>query len=351
MAPDKTPIANALVVVRGVRGAGYYADANGELECEVPHEDVELQVFGQVELNELRVFATERVPRDRTYVEIVLPMVPWGSVVGRVLGLPGRKPVAGGILRIESLDPASGDGVRDRQRNVRSRWVDIAGGALRLEFFPAGRSRLTLQVEGYVPHTRDVDLSANDRLDLGEILLERGARVRGQVVDPQGAPIVGARVYLGDALDSGLSGMNASGVFTDVEGRFELWGVSAASATVVVAADSYAVKTRRLELPGDLIRSEPLRIVPSVGSTIAITVEGDRAGQGEMHAVFLKRDGEIVDSGNTDEDGRVQFFHKNPGVYEIEVLGHTSTRSIEVTAAAAAQTLEFAIEAAASTAH
>ncbi|MEM7205427.1 MAG: carboxypeptidase-like regulatory domain-containing protein [Planctomycetota bacterium] len=348
VAPDKTPIANALVVVRGIRGAGYYADANGELVCEVPDEDVELQVFGKVELHELRVSTTERVARDRSYVEVTLPMVPWGTVIGRVLGLPGRKPVASGILRIESLDAASGDEVRDRQRNVRSRWVEIAGGSLRLEYFPAGRSRLTLQAEGYVPHTRDIDLSANDRLDLGEILLERGARVRGMVVDAEGTPIGGARVYLGDELDSGVLGRNATGVFTDAAGRFELWGVSAQSATVVVAADSYAVTSRRLELPADLLRPEPLRIVPSVGATIAVKVEGDSAGQGEMHAVFLKRDGEIVDSGNTDEGGLVQFFHKNPGTYEIEVLGHTSTRSIELSEAE--ETYGLVVEVAASTA-
>jgi len=330
--PDGSGVSNALIVVRGLRGAAFYGNANGEFTLDVPEDDIELSVFADTQLHELRVHRTVRVPLDQSSITIELPMVPSGTVVGRVLGLPGRTPLAGGIMRVESLDPRAGKEVLDGQRNVHSRWIAMSGGELRVERFPAGRSRLTLQCQGFAPFVDEIDVAPGQRHDLGSILLEPGAMVRGVVVDSAGEPLAGARVFLGDELDRlpRLRSVAVAGTLTAADGSFQLSGVSPDADTVVVSAEGYATQLRELVIPDDLLREDPMRIAVHEGATIEVKVKDGKRHQ-ELTMVFLKKDGELRDAGRADERGMVRFRHQSPGNYEVFLLDDPeSARSIEV---------------------
>lgn len=316
VAPDGAAIEDALIVVRGQRGAAFYSGAGGEFTLETTREDIELQIFADVELN---VQATANVPLAEDEVVVELPMVPWGGVHAKVLGLPGHKPLAGGIVRLEPLDEPLGDPVRDRQRRVRARWVSMNGGVLDLQRFPAGHTRFTLHCSGYAPHVRDILVSPEELVDLGQILLEPGARVRGSVIDSDGKPIADARVHLGDELDLATAPPEAA-VFTDTEGGFTLQGVSAHASALVVSANGYATVTRPLALPEDLLRPDAIPVTLGRGASITVRVENERRDK-EFSIVILKKSGQRVSSQRTDREGRVTFKHRSTGKYEIDVLG------------------------------
>ena len=325
--PDGAAIDDAVIIVRGLRGSAFYSGADGEFTLEVPREDVELQVFADVELN---VQTTVLVPISKTdEVVIELPMVRWGAVRAKVFGLPGNKPLAGGILRLDPRDGPIGDPVRDRQRKVLARWVPMNGGVLDLQRFPAGNTRLTLHCPGYAPLVREVSVAPDELVNLDTVLLEPGAYVRGVVSDTTDVPVADARVHLGDELDLATAPPEAA-AFTDAEGRFTLQGVSANAARLVVSAKGYATVTRTLSLPEDLLRSEPLQVVLDRGSSITVFVENKRRDK-ELSFVILKKSGQRVASRWTDRDGRVTFEHRNPGTYEIDVLGEAdAVRELDV---------------------
>lgn len=317
--PDGAPIDDALIVVRGMRGAAFYSGADGTFTLETPRQQVELQVFADPELI---VQKTETVPLSRVgEVVIEMPMVPWGSVNAKVFGLPGPRPVAGGILRLEPLDGSSDVPDRHWQRKVLARWVAMSGGELRLLRFPAGHTRLTLQCPGFAPYVREVRVSREEVVDLGEILLGTGAKVLGVVTGADGLPIPRARVHLGDELDLVTAPPEAA-LFTDAAGRFTLHGVSADCATVVVNAAGYATLTRDLVIPDDLLRARPLELALDQGSTIAVLVENESTDK-ELNMVILRKSGQRVAAHPTDREGRVRFEHRSPGDYEISVLGES----------------------------
>ena len=315
--PDAAPIGGARIEVLGMRGVAFSSGADGEFNLEVPDRDVELRVFAN---DELTVHTTVSVPATEDRVEVELPMVPCGTVEAKILGLPGRLPQPGGILRIESLDGDVADETRDRQRNVPSRWVSMNTGELRLLRFPAGRSRITLQCPGYAPLVREIELQPRQTVDLGDQHLEPGARVLGVVRDPDGQPLEAARVHLGKELDLVSPRLVASAVLTDEDGAFTIHGISAYSGDLVVSADGYATKTYALRVPEDLLRDDPVPIALNEGSMISVCVDQD-SSPSELNIVLLKRSGRMVDWSRTDEDGCAVFENRSPGLYEIDVLG------------------------------
>lgn len=325
--PDGAPIANALIVVHGLRGVAFYSGADGQFNLEAPKGDVELDVFASEELS---VFKKVTVPGNQDRIEIEMPMVPWGTVEARVLGLPGRLPMSGGVLRVQSLDGETSDPVRDRQRNITSRWVELNNGDLRVLRFPAGRSRLVLQCPGYAPWVQDVSVSRDSTQVLGEQLLEPGAHVRGVVRSTDGEPLEGARVLLGHELDLGQPVL-ARATVTDRDGAFTIHGVSAHSGDLIVRAEGFATLVHQIRVPGDLLRDDPLPLVLRPGSTISVCVS-QQGSQRDMHIVVLRRSGGIVDGKRTEENGCAVFEHRSIGSYEVEVLGFdTPPRKVEIT--------------------
>ena len=95
-----------------------------------------------------------------------------------------------------------------------------ADGSFAAECAPAGRRNLTVYAKGYGPRAVDVDV----RLDMApvNIVLEPGTKIGGQVVNPEGEPVAGARVTASDWTDGGERRAIPREAQTDAEGRFEL---------------------------------------------------------------------------------------------------------------------------------
>ncbi len=161
--------------------------------------------------------------------------VPRGlDLAGRVLFAGSEKPLAGGSVRVEEWGGDPG-----RPPWFREAAVD-AGGRFLLPAVPRERaaSCWVTTVEGTVisapfPRPR-VDPATG--LQEGDLVVSipwntpSGLRYQGRVTDARGAPVAGARVFVGDSLARLVEGMDRTGSFrlretrTDGDGRWSLPG-------------------------------------------------------------------------------------------------------------------------------
>lgn len=326
------PVAGALVSVAGRPGVAFATDAAGAFGLGVPKGDVTLVAREP----RLHVEATAVVPAGAERVQVELPLSPHGQVVGQLVGLPGRRPLLGGLVRIETLAAA---GAAD---NVDVQWLATPGGSLRLVRYPAGRSRLRVSCAGHAPLVVELHLAAGETVDLGECVFEPGAVVRGVVRDEAGHPVAGARTLVGDesdlaVVDEALEDVRAGvvvdarfGVRADLRGRFELRGITSQSRIIVVQAPGFAPQVVTLEIPGDLLRREPLAITMLAGVDLLVQVLESTGRPRGGATVALRRDRHVLDLGRTDGEGRCRFHHLAPGDYEVSVPGSNASELVEV---------------------
>jgi len=110
-----------------------------------------------------------------------------------------------------------------------------ADGRFALEQVPAARITLLLDRPGRTPRaTRDYELAAGARRDLGELELGAGRTLRGRVQDENGVALAGAEVRAGRRTEEGHAILAPSRT-SDAEGRFAFTGLSDAGTLVVVA--------------------------------------------------------------------------------------------------------------------
>ena len=146
---------------------------------------------------------------------------------------------------------------------------------------------LQIVKDGFVARKAAVLLGAEDTLDLGDLVLKRGVRVRGIVVDAAARPLAGARVRFVDGMTSLLPDMRTSNhdsvtgsdgrfeLLLDDPGRFRLRAQHPAHAAGVVSG----VAAHR----GDIVAG--LRIVLADGATISGSVSGVPAATGKLMVV------------------------------------------------------------------
>ncbi|MCA8973200.1 MAG: carboxypeptidase regulatory-like domain-containing protein, partial [Planctomycetes bacterium] len=300
---DSQPVANALVAVRGVGGQPTLTDADGGFSLELPSRTIRLQVS----LADNSLVHTETVRPGQQDLVIHLDAAPNCTLVARVAGLPGHRRVPAVLMRLQREDgPDSG--------SERPRWVEVQNGELRWSLCPVGRCRVEIRSEGFVPFLQVCDLVAGEEFELGEVLLEPGARVRGTVLDSDRRPIANARVFLGDEADLDVF---EPAVRSAADGTFEVSGVSTHSATIVAHAPGHAPRVHVLKLPEDVLGSAPIELQLQPGSVIAVQVtDAPDAG-----LVQLLRDGRLLSSAALDDAGRAEFFDRSPGDYEVRLHG------------------------------
>jgi hypothetical protein len=312
-ATDGQPLPGALVAVRGVAGQPVMTDAAGEFALELPNREVDLQVS----LGERMRDALVRVTAAQSHVAVSLDTPPTCTLQGMVSGLPGRRRLPGLVVRAIDLDGKVAD---------RAVWVDLQNGEFRWPFCPTGRLRIELHAEGQAPAAFERTLVAGEVHGLGEVLLEPGAQLRGVVVDGNGAPIVDAAICLGEEADLDLFDPRTR---TGADGSFVVHGVSTRSDRLVVRARGYAVRSLELDLPRDVLASEPLRVVLTNGATIEVVVQ--RPGERDVGIVQLVRGGRVVASAAIDELGRAVFANRSEGRYEVRLLGaEFAVRSVTI---------------------
>lgn len=317
---DGQPLAGALVGERGASGRTTTTDASGEFVLELPQRAVELQASLLDRSLQRIVSVPLGVDRD---VEITLATPPTCTIVGRVAGLPGRKELRGGLLRIARIDD-------DEEVDRRSRWLEFPDGVLRWPLCPVGRVRIEVWCEGYAPCVVERETEAGQELDLGELILEPGCRLSGVVRDAQGAPVPNAVVMLGEEGDLQLF---EGGNRTAADGSFRLRGVTNRSSTLVVRAAGYAPSVVSLQLPDDLLAAAPFELKMSRGATIQVAVPRQIARDGGF--VQLLRDGRVLATSEIDEFGRADFVNRAVGSYRVRLLGSEAPpKLVEVEAAA-----------------
>lgn len=134
-----------------------------------------------------------------------------------------------------------------------ARTTSGSDGTFTLEGAQPGNAWLVVRKPGHVPGgAARVVLHADRRRDLGDVRLERGETVRGRVLDPKGAGVVGAEVRLGVVAALGYRGLTfaEAPANTRADGTFEIRGMVPGRAFVAVRAPGDALW--HVEGPEDL---------------------------------------------------------------------------------------------------
>jgi protocatechuate 3,4-dioxygenase beta subunit len=227
-----------------------------------------------------------------------LQLVPGATVEGRVVDERGW-PVAGARVA------ADADSQHEPQCPIDvASWLHAAvaddDGRFVLPGLPAGSISLQLSAAGRAPlELEPFKVSAGAVTDRGEILLAAGGLLAGTVVDPQGAPVPGARVtavsvMLGargqpNEIEQVLAQLRDSGesavVTSDAEGRFELGGLIGGNVSLLAARDGFepalvhelAPGRRDVVLPLDALAVLDVLVVDRASRTpLAGTLEARR---------------------------------------------------------------------------
>jgi hypothetical protein len=318
VARDGSPLAGAAISLRGsgVGSVSAVSAADGTFVIEALERGGDL-VVARPDRGELAVRA---LPATDEPVVVQFDVAPACTITATVAGLPGRRRLAGVLMRVAASDDDD-DGPR------AGAWFDLADGELNWNGCPAGRVRVEMWSEGFAPFVVERDFEPGGMHDLGEIVLERGARLRGVVAGPDGAPIAGAQVLIGYESDFELF---EPATRTGADGSFELTGVAERSSRLVVRASGFAPRAIDLALPRDLLSPRPLQVALQTGATVEVVV--DRAIAGVAGFVLIRRDGRFFANVELDEAGVAVIANAPPGRYEVSLLGDRGpARTIELT--------------------
>lgn len=122
---------------------------------------------------------------------------------GRVLDVD-RRPIAG--ARVELVVP--------RLHGFRSREETGEGGRFAFRDLPSGSHRLRAWAEGFEPsEVREVEISREAESDLGTVVLEPALVLRGRVIDVEGRPLAGAKIFVGAPYPGGEAVAGTDGAF------------------------------------------------------------------------------------------------------------------------------------------
>lgn len=207
---------------------------------------------------------------------------------------------------------------------LNTRLQDDGSGRFRIENLMPGSYRVEARASGWVvARSETIEVPPGGVAEGVEILLKRGAAIRGRVIAAgTREPVAGALVWAGRGDDSGFAGMlfavaeTLAMDRTDADGSFELLGVEPGADRIHATAEGYAplmVKGKELA-EGDL--REDLVLEMRAGGNIVGTVY-DRHGQplpARMVGGFAMDSRDFFQT-PTDETGRYEAKNVKPGNY------------------------------------
>jgi hypothetical protein len=301
------PLVGAVVSVRGSGTQSIATDGAGEFQLELPERAIDL-VVSHGDRSRSRVLQVQPSQRQ---VAVQLDTPPTCTVIARIAGLPGQKRIAAGVLRWSRIDGADGAVEGD----ASSRWIEFVDGELRWSSAPIGRVRLEIWCDGYAPFVSEQVLAANQEHVLKDVLLEPGGRLHGVVRDAAGLPVVDAMLLLGEETDLELfEGRTRSAA----DGSFRITGITGRSSRLVVRAPGFAPAVVDLQLPADLLASEPYVVALERGALIEVSVGSTLAREGGF--VQLRRGSRVLATAEIDDIGRASFANRGAGVYTVMLL-------------------------------
>ncbi|MFN9443812.1 MAG: carboxypeptidase regulatory-like domain-containing protein [Planctomycetota bacterium] len=306
VARDSSPLAGAAISLRGtgVGGVSAVSAEDGTFAIEAIERGGDL-VIARPDRGEL---AIRPLPANDELLVVKFDAAPSCTITATVAGLPGRRRLTGVLVRVAADD--DDDGPRS------GTWFDLVDGELRWNACPAGRVRVEVWSEGHAPFVVEREFEPGGLHDLGEIVLERGARLRGVVVGADGAAVAGAQVLVGYESDFELFEPTTR---SGADGSFELTGVAERSSRLVVRAAGFAPRAIDLALPRDLLSTRPLQVALQAGALIEVVVDRELAGATGF--LQVRRDGRFFANVEIDDAGIAVIADALPGRYEVALLG------------------------------
>lgn len=190
--------------------------------------------------------------------DVVLRVKHMPTVHGRVLG-PDQAPV-------------------ENYRVAGQRTGAHPGGLFEIAASSAGDAAVvSIEAPGFAPLVRRIAMEGRRSVDAGDLVLEHGRALEGQVVDAtSGAPVAGAAVVASlpetgegipfiEDLERGRAGGSGAFATTDADGHFELDKLPGGELQLSVTHDSY----RRTRVAGG---ASPMRITLDPGARVDVTV-------------------------------------------------------------------------------
>jgi protocatechuate 3,4-dioxygenase beta subunit len=265
-------------------------------------------------------------------VDLGTVVLPPGVEVRGIVVDPEGKPVEGAMVELqsESFGIASWVGGDSADSSVQTTGADGRFGFSSLR--SGDRVGLSVRKQGFLqsaPHTVETPTDEPVR-----IVLQRGARVAGRVIDERGNPVQGAWLML-STRTGGFGDVPSGDAMADDQGRFEFAAVQPGKLTLTANADGYLQEEVEVEIPARGL--ENLRVSLRPGASIVGRVLGPDGGPVPGAQVQLVPDdaGNVIalQPGQTDGSGsfRLRGVPEGPRSLVVEHPAHPRTvKDLEV---------------------
>ena len=279
-----------------------------------------------------RVPAYVRLTDDRRPIELPASRefrLERGTTIGGVVTDESGAPVEGATVSVTmpmtELEAAVSNvrfPLAEAKTDARGRW--------RIDEAPADLGRV--RVGGR--HPRHLAASGEPSRDLDAVtaVLKKGQTVRGRVRGPDGAPIGGASVVVGDFFEA-----NGPRGTTDAGGAFAIDRCRPGPTAVTVQAEGFAPQDRLVDVPEPGEEAPPLDFVLERGATLRLRVVDDagRPVEGAYATVmgWHGRNG-LRFMAKSDADGRVAWTSapRDPISFQAGKDGYLAAEKLSLTA-------------------
>ena len=246
-------------------------------------------------------------PSDEAIAIVMRPVIP---VSGRLVDASGQPVAVARLSAQKGSDIASSTSAQS-----------TADGRFSLDLSESGDIVLTVTAEGFTSLNRTLHIET--ALDLGDIALSRGLRVKGVVMDGKGAPVSGARIE-----NQTTRQFPVTFAESDDKGRFELSGVNPGRVRLAATHFQYSPSQTYVEV-AEGEEPDEARIVLGAGGRVEGSVrhrDGTPVGQALIQLFAqnpndpLRPPSSGVSPAITTADGSFVFEHVFPGSMSVVLM-------------------------------